>query len=233
MASIQCVWSWLKVQETMLINLYLLKYFVIPSFQLESLVKRRTGWEGLVLGGGTDDCFGGRHTLATYWRGWGWGGISGCVFTKHSQRHSQRIGWGFLWGGILPEYYLSLGKGICTSRLQSGLTGAHQKKEWKGTFYPEDQVLSEGRLTIGSTAGPHHHDITTVSGGGVGGQEGEGEGLWWKRANIWSQLLCPIQTSCSPSWLVLYFDVRLKIVGPIFCTDIQGVLWNHPIPQFL
>ena len=76
----------------------------------------------------------------------------------------------------MPEYYLSLGEGICTSRLQSGLTGAHQKKEWKGTFYPEDQVLSEGRLTIGSAAGPHHHDITTVSGGGVGGARGGGGG---------------------------------------------------------
>ena len=53
-----------------------------------------------------------------------------------------------------------------------------EEKSGKGTFYPEDQVLSEGRLTIGSAAGPHHHDITTVSGGGVGGQEGEGEGLW-------------------------------------------------------
>ena len=53
-----------------------------------------------------------------------------------------------------------------------------RRKSGKGTFYPEDQVLSEGRLTIGSAAGPHHHDITTVSGGGVGGQEGEGEGLW-------------------------------------------------------
>ena len=52
------------------------------------------------------------------------------------------------------------------------------RKSGKGTFYPEDQVFSDGRLTIGSTAGPHHHDITTVSGGGVGGQEGEGEGLW-------------------------------------------------------
>ena len=53
-----------------------------------------------------------------------------------------------------------------------------RRKSGKGSFYPEDQVLSGGRLTIGSTAGPHHHDITTVSGGGVGGQEGEGEGLW-------------------------------------------------------
>ena len=27
--------------------------------------------------------------------GGGGGVISGCVFTKHSQRHSQPIGWGF------------------------------------------------------------------------------------------------------------------------------------------
>ena len=52
-----------------------------------------------------------------------------------------------------------------------------RRKSGKGTFYPEDQVFSDGRLTIGSTAGPHHHDITTVSGGGVGGQEGGGGSL--------------------------------------------------------